>query len=224
MAITDWPKDERPREKLLQRGARALSDAELLAVFLRVGLRGGTAVDLGRDLLLQAGGLRQLLDLPVERMRELRGLGGGRSAMLLAALELGRRHLDAELKRGPVLSDPDAVVRLLTAELRSEPGEVFVVLFLDNKHRVRAMERMFRGTVDSAAIYPREVVRRAIEHKASSVIIAHNHPSGVAEPSRADREATDSLRRSLKLVDVRMLDHLVIGDGQWESFSRRGWI
>lgn len=224
MAITDWPKDERPREKLLKRGARALSDAELLAVFLRVGLRGGTAVDLGRDLLLEAGSLRHLLDLPVERMREMRGLGGGRSALLLAALELGRRHLDSELRQGPVLSDPDAAVRLLTAELRGEPGEVFVVLFLDNKHRVRAMERMFRGTVDSAAIYPREVVRRAIEHKASSVIIAHNHPSGVAEPSRADREATECLRRSLKLVDVRMLDHLVIGDGQWESFSRRGWI
>lgn len=224
MAITDWPEAERPREKLLERGARALSDAELLAVFLRMGLRGGTAVDLGRDLLLQAGSLRALLDMPAERLRRLRGLGGSRSAMLLAALELGRRHLDAELRHGPVLNDPAAAVRLLTAELRGEPGEVFLVLFLDNKHRVRAMERMFRGTVDSAAVYPREVVRRAIEHNASSVIIAHNHPSGVAEPSHADREATDSLCRSLKLVDVRMLDHLVIGDGEWESFSRRGWI
>lgn len=224
MAITDWPEAERPREKLLARGAPALSDAELLAIFLRVGLRGGTAVDLGRSLLLQSGGLRQLLELPPERMKALRGLGGSRSAMLLAALEVGRRFLAAEIQRGPLLQDPDATGRLLMAELRGEPSEVFLVLFLDNKHRVRAMEKMFRGTVDTTPVYPREVVRRAIEHNASSVIVAHNHPSGVAEPSQADREVTELLCRALKLVDVQVLDHLVIGDGGWESFVRRGWM
>lgn len=224
MAITDWPEQERPREKLLARGAGALSDAELLAVLLRTGLRGGTAVDLGRDLLVQTGGLRQLLDMPAERLCRLRGLGGGRSTMLLAALELGKRHLAQSLEYGPALNDPDAVARLLTAELRGEPGEVFLVLFLDSKNRVRAMERMFRGTVDSAAVHPREVVRRALEHNAASVIVAHNHPSGVAEPSPADRALTETLRHSLELVDVRVLDHLVIGDGEWESFRRRGWM
>lgn len=224
MAITDWPEQERPREKLLKRGAGALSDAELLAVMLRTGLRGGTAVDLGRDLLVQAGGLRQLLDMAPERLRRLHGLGGGRSAMLLAALEIGKRHLGETLNAGPVVGDPESVARLLTAELRGERGEVFLVLFLDNKNRVRAMERMFQGTVDSAAVYPREVVRRALEHNAAGVIVAHNHPSGIAEPSDADRQLTENLRRSLKLVDVRVLDHLIIGDGQWESFSRRGWI
>ena len=224
MAISDWPKEERPREKLLARGASALSDAELMAVFLRVGLRGGTAVDLGRDLLNQAGGLRQLLEMSPQRMKRMRGLGGSRSAMLIAALELGRRFLAEELSRGPLLQDPDAAGRLLMAELRGETSEVFLVLFLDNKHRVRAMEKMFKGTVDSAPVYPREVVRRAIDHNASSVIIAHNHPSGVAEPSQADRDVTDQLRRALKLVDVSVLDHLVIGDGGWESFMRRGWM
>ena len=224
MAITDWPELERPREKLLKRGTGALSDAELLAVLLRTGLRGGTAVDLGRDLLLEAGSLRRLLDMPAERLRRLRGLGGSRSAMLLAALELGKRHLDETLTCGPLVEDPEAVVRLLTAELRSEPGEVFLVVFLDNKNRVLATEKMFHGTVDSAAVYPREVVRRALEHNAANIIIAHNHPSGIAEPSQADRDLTDNLRRSLKLIDVRIIDHLVIGDGQWTSFSRRGWM
>lgn len=224
MAISDWPKEERPREKLLARGAGALSDAELMAVFLRVGLRGGTAVDLGRDLLNQTGGLRQLLEMPPERMKRLRGLGGSRSAMLIAALELGRRFMAEELRRGPLLQDPDTAGSLLMAELRGETSEVFLVLFLDNKHRVRAMEKMFKGTVDSAPVYPREVVRRAIDHNASGVIIAHNHPSGVAEPSQADRDVTDQLCRALKLIDVDVLDHLVIGDGCWESFMRRGWM
>jgi len=184
MAISDWPKQERPREKLLGRGAGALSDAELLAIFLRTGSRGRTAVDVGRDILDRSGGLQ----------------------------------------RGFSLDNPEPAARLLTAELRGEPCEVFAVLFLDNKHRVIGFEKMFYGTVDGAAVYPREVVRRVLEYNAASVIVAHNHPSGVAEPSQADRDVTERLRRALDLIDVRILDHLVIGDGHWESFSRRGWV
>lgn len=224
MAITDWPEEERPREKLLARGAQALSDAELLAILLRVGLRGGTAVDLGRELIGQSGGLRQLLEMPPERLKTLRGLGGGRSAMLLASLELGRRFLDQEIRRGEPLRDVEAVGRWLTAELRGESREVFLVLFLDNKLRVRAVEKLFKGTVNVAPVYPREVVRRAMDHNACSVILAHNHPSGVAEPSEADREVTVRLSEALRLVDVQVLDHLVIGEGGWESFARRGWM
>ncbi|MCQ6262581.1 DNA repair protein RadC [Alcanivorax sp. MM125-6] len=225
MAISDWPEDERPREKLLARGAAALSDAELLAIFLRTGSRGRTAVDVGRALLHRAGGLRKLLDLSPGRMKHLPGLASvGRRALLLAALELGRRYLAEELERGFSLDNPEPAARMLTAELRGEPREVFAVLFLDNKHRVIGFEKMFYGTVDGAAVYPREVVRRALEYNAASVIVAHNHPSGVAEPSQADRDVTDRLRKALDLVDVRVLDHLVIGDGHWESFSRRGWV
>lgn len=225
MAITHWPKEERPREKLLERGSGALSDAELLAIFLRSGTRGRSAVDVARDLLTHAGGLRSLLDLSPARLAKLPGMASvNRRALLLAALELGRRHLASELKRGASLDSPEPAARLLTAELRGEPSEVFAVLFLDNKHRVIGFEKMFYGTVDAAAVYPREVVRRALEYNAASVIVAHNHPSGVAEPSQADREITQQLCRALALVDVRVLDHLVIGDGEWESLSRRGWM
>jgi len=224
MAISDWPKSERPREKLMERGAGALSDAELLAIFLRTGSRGRTAVDVGRDILDRSGGLRGLLDLTPKRMARLPGMADSRCAQVLAALEMGRRYLATELERGFSLDNPEPAARLLTAELRGEPCEVFAVLFLDNKHRVIGFEKMFYGTVDGAAVYPREVVRRALEYNAASVIVAHNHPSGVAEPSQADRDVTERLRRALDLIDVRILDHLVIGDGHWESFSRRGWV
>jgi len=225
MAISDWPKDERPREKLLEKGAASLSDAELLAIFLRSGSRGRTAVDVGRDMLKRTGSLRGLLDLPPARLAQLPGMSSvNRRALVLGALELGKRYLATELKRGFSLDNPEPAARLLTAELRGEPREVFAVLFLDNKHRVIGFEKMFYGTVDGAAVYPREVVRRALEFNAASVIVGHNHPSGVAEPSQADRDVTDRLRRALELVDVRVLDHLVIGDGHWESFSRRGWV
>ncbi len=222
MAITDWPADERPREKLLARGAEALSDAELLAIFLRTGQQGLTAVDLARRQLADSGGLRAMLDLSPERMAHLPGMGTARRALLLAALELGRRYLAEPLERGQPLDNPDKAGQLLTAQLRGLPFEVFACLFLDNKHRLIAFEKLFQGTIDAAAVYPREVVRRAMEHNAAAVILAHNHPSGVAEPSQSDHAITRRLVEALGLVEVRVLDHLVIGDGGWVSLASRG--
>ena len=224
MAISDWPVAERPREKLIHRGAEALSDAELLAIFLRTGTRGRTAVDVGRELLTASGGLRPLLDTPVATLRTRPGIGDARLAQLLAALELGRRYLAEELVREHSLTRPEDAGRFLLAKLRRYPHEVFACLFLDNKHRVVAFEEMFRGTIDGAAVYPREVVRRSLEHNAAALILAHNHPSGVAEPSEADRSITRRLVEALGLVDIRVLDHLVIGDGCWVSLAERGWL
>lgn len=224
MAITDWPADERPREKLLARGGAALSDAELLAIFLRTGQQGLTAVDLARQQLVESGGLRAMLDLSPARMAHLPGMGTARRALLLAALELGRRYLAEPLERGQPLDNPDKAGQLLTAELRGLPFEVFACLFLDNKHRLIAFEKLFQGTIDAAAVYPREVVRRAMEHNAAAVILAHNHPSGVAEPSQSDHAITRRLVEALGLVEVRVLDHLVIGDGGWVSLASRGAV
>jgi DNA repair protein RadC len=197
MAITDWPVDERPREKLLSRGAESLSDAELLAIFLRTGLRGATAVDLARQQLAAGGGLRAMLDSSPEVMARLPGMGVARRALLLAALELGRRYLAEPLERGMPLDNPDKAGQLLTARLRGLPYEVFACLFLDNKHRLIAFEKLFQGTIDAAAVYPREVVRRAMELNAAAVILSHNHPSGVAEPSQADHAITRRLVEAL---------------------------
>lgn len=222
MTITQWPEQERPREKLLARGAEALSDAELLAIFLRTGQQGMTAVDLARKQLQTAGGLRALLDAGPERMARLPGMGTARRAALLAALELGRRYLAEPLERGLPLDSPDKAGQLLTARLRGLPYEVFVGLFLDNKHRLIAYETLFQGTLDAAAVYPREVVRRAMELNAAALILAHNHPSGVAEPSQSDHAITRRLVEALALIEVRVLDHLVIGDGGWVSLASRG--
>ncbi len=220
MSIQDWPENERPREKLLARGAGVLSDAELLAVFLGSGRRGQTAVDLGRALLVGAGGLKPLLDMPHERP----GIGTVAWCRLCAALELGRRYLDAELRTGETLSDPAASARYLKSRLGAYPYEVFGVLFLDNRHRVIEFEELFRGSIDGASVHPREVVRRCLAHNAAAVILAHNHPSGVAEPSAADRAITQRLRESLDLIDVRLLDHFVIGSGTPTSLAQRGWL
>jgi DNA repair protein RadC len=219
MSIRDWPDGERPREKLLARGGAALSDAELLAVFLGSGRRGESAVDLGRTLLVGAGGLKPFLDTP-------RGGGVGAVAWcrLLAALELGRRYLDAETKKSIALTDPGASGRYLKSRLCGYPYEVFGCLFLDNRHRMIAFEELFRGSIDGAKVHPREVVRRCLAHNAAAVILAHNHPSGVAEPSQADRTITLRLRDALGLVDVRVLDHIVIGDGLPISLAERGWL
>ncbi|MBN8728535.1 MAG: DNA repair protein RadC [Xanthomonadales bacterium] len=220
MNIRDWPEHERPREKLLARGAGALSDAELLAVFLGSGRRGQNAVDLGRELLARAGGLKALLDTPPEGP----GIGAVAWCRLCAALELGKRYLEAELAAGQTLSDPAASARFLKARLAGYPYEVFGCLFLDNRHRVLGFEELFRGSIDGAAVHPREVVRRCLRHNAAAVIIAHNHPSGVAEPSAADRAITVRLRDALQLIDVRLLDHFVIGSGVPTSLAERGWI
>ena len=224
MAISDWPINERPREKLLQRGPTALSDAELLAIFLRTGLPGLSAVDLARELLQQFGGLRPLLEADRERFCQGKGLGDAKFVQLQASLELSRRHLLATLQRGDTLSSPQDTRHYLSARLRGYRQEVFACLFLDNRHRVLAFDELFFGTVDGASVYPREVVRRCLEHNAAAVILAHNHPSGVAEPSRADEQITQRLKEALSLIDVRVLDHMIVGDGEITSLAERGLL
>jgi len=224
MPITDWPASERPRERLLAQGAAALSEAELLAIFLRTGVTGRSAVDLARELLEAFGGLRPLLAADRESFCARPGLGTAKFVQLQAVLEMGRRHLDEELLRGEALTSPAATRRYLRACLRDRPHEVFACLYLDNRHRVLAFEELFRGTIDGASVYPREVVKAALRHNAAAVILAHNHPSGVAEPSRADTRLTERLRDALGLVDVRVLDHVIVGDGEPLSFAERGLL
>lgn len=219
-SIRDWPDQERPREKLRARGAAALSDAELLAVFIGSGRHGRNAVDLGRDVLAASGGLKALLELDAAQAR----LGPVAWCRLKAALEIGRRYLDAEMRLGEGLTDPGASARFLKAQLGAYPYEVFACLFLDNRHRVLAFEELFRGSIDGASVHPREVVRHCLRHNAAAVIFAHNHPSGVAEPSAADRAITLRLREALALVDVRVLDHFVVGTGMPTSLAQRGMI
>jgi len=222
--IREWPAGERPREKLLDRGPAALSDAELLAVLLRCGTRGRSAVDLARDLLVEFGGLRALLGAQRTELAGKRGIGPAKYAELQAAAELGRRQQSEGLARGAPLADPDATRRFLVARLRDLPHEVFACLFLDNRHRVIAFEELFRGTLDGASVHPREVVKATLRHNVAALILAHNHPSGVAEPSDADRLITRRLREALGLVDVRVLDHFVVGDGYAVSFAEHGWL
>jgi DNA repair protein RadC len=222
MAITDWPADERPRERLMARGPGALSDAELLAIFLRTGVRGLSAVDLSRHLLDTFGGLRGLLTADRRTFCAQHGLGDAKYAQLQAVLEMGRRHLAEGLKAGTAIDGPDAVAAYLTAQLRDEPREVFALLLLDTRHRVLAFETVSLGTLNSATVHPREVVKSILRHNAAAVILAHNHPSGVAEPSHADQSLTDRLVQACRLIDVAVLDHLVIGDGPPYSFARAG--
>ena len=224
MAISEWPEHERPREKLLQRGPAALSDAELLAIFLRTGVPGKTAVDVARELLARFGTLRELLTAGPEEVCEVSGLGEAKYVQLQASLEIGRRFLAEKLKRVVTLSSTRDTRDFLQAQLRDRKNEVFCVLFLDNRHRVQAFEELFQGTLNGTAVYPREVVKRALKHNAAAVIVVHNHPSGVAEPSRADELLTSRLKEALTLVDIRLLDHLVVGDGETVSFSERGLL
>lgn len=222
MQIRDWPSTERPRERLLAEGAQALTDAELLAIFLGSGLAGTSAVDLARRLLAETGGLRGLLDQPAPALARLHGLGPARAARLAGALELGTRHLAQGLARGEALTDPARAGDYLARRLRALPYEVFACLFLDTRHRVIAFEELFRGTLDGAEVHPREVVQRCLAHHAAAVILGHNHPSGAPEPSAADRAVTARLRQALALVDVRLLDHFIIGDGPPCSMARLG--
>lgn len=224
MPISHWPEAERPREKLLLRGPTALSDAELLAIFLRTGVPGKTAVDLARDLLSEYGSLRALLQADQKQFCRGHGLGLAKYVQLQAVLEMSRRHLRETLNRGDALSNPADTRRYLTARLRGYPHEVFACLFLDNRHRVIEFEELFTGTLDGASVHPREVVKRALAHNAAAVIFAHNHPSGVAEPSRTDEVLTANLKRALALVDVQVLDHFVVGTDTTVSFRERGMI
>lgn len=223
MAITDWPQDQRPREKLLSKGSQSLSDAELLAIFLRTGMRGKTAVDLAQELLQGFQGLRQLLKADQQSFCQHAGLGAAKYAQLQAVLEMARRYLFENLQRGDTLSSPQDTRQYLSSQLRDYPHEVFAALFLDQRHRVICFEELFRGTIDGASVYPREVVKKALQHNAAALIFAHNHPSGVAEPSQADEQITRRLIEALKLVDVRVLDHFVVGD-EVVSFAERGLL
>lgn len=223
-SIRDWPELERPREKLLAQGPQTLSDAELLAIFLRTGIPGRTALDLARDLLAQFGGLRPLLACDQRRFCETRGLGPAKFATLQAVLEMGRRHLAESLPTQPLISGAEDTKIFLTTQLRDLRHEVFACLFLNSRHYVLRFEILFHGTLDGAAVYPREVVSRCIALGASAVILAHNHPSGRIEPSRADRELTTRLGQALALIDVRTLDHIIVGEQGCFSFAEHGLI
>jgi len=224
VSIRRWPPGERPREKLLRQGPDRLSDAELLAVLLGGAHRGSSAIGLGRMLISQFGGLRGLLGSDASRVCQLRGMGPARWATLQAALELSRRHQLEALQRGPGLADPAQAGAYLSACLRDLGHELFVCLFLDNRHRVIRSEPLFRGTIDGASVHPREVLRQALACHAAAVILAHNRPSGIAEPSDADCRITRRLADALALVDIRVLDHLIIGDGECVSLARRGLL
>jgi DNA repair protein RadC len=225
MNLQDWPVAERPREKLLAAGAAALSNAELLALLLGgSGLRGSNVVDLARSLLSAHHSLRELLSADRATLLALRGLGSAGYCRLQAALELARRHYAEALRTGPLLDSPAATHRFLIARLRDQPYELFCCLHLDNRHRLIAFDELFRGTIDGASVHPREVVKQALGRNAAAVILAHNHPSGVAEPSQADELITRRLREALALVDIRVLDHCIVGDNGCLSFAERGLL
>jgi DNA repair protein RadC len=224
MAITDWPQEDRPRERLIKHGPHSLSDAELLAVFLRVGVAGKSAVDLGRDMVNHFGSLNGLFSATLQDFSEINGLGPAKFAQLQAVLELAKRALGEELQAGVALSSPRAVKHYLQLLLGSKPYESFTALFLDVKNRLVACDELFRGTLTHASVYPREVVRAAIKHNAASIIFAHNHPSGTADPSPADHALTEALKQALALIDVHVLDHFVVAGKQIHSFAEHGQI
>jgi DNA repair protein RadC len=222
MAITDWPAEQRPRERLIKHGAQALSDAELLAVFLRVGVAGKSAVDLGRDMVTHFGSLGRMFAANLDEFSVINGLGPAKFAQLQAVLELARRSLLEELQTGVALSSPHAVKQYLQLLLAPKPYESFAVLFLDVKNRLIACEELFRGTLTHTSVYPREIVKAALAHNAAGVILAHNHPSGTTDPSAADKSLTQALKQALALVDVRVLDHFVVAAREIYSFLENG--
>ncbi|GAB2903619.1 DNA repair protein RadC [Uliginosibacterium flavum] len=225
MAITDWPEDERPRERLLAKGAAALSDSELLAIFLRVGVRGKSAVDLARDLITQFGSLGRLCSAPLAEFRAVHGMGEAKYTQLQAILELSKRALSETMKESDMLSAPGAVRDWLRLHMARLPHEVFMILLLDAQNRLIEAKELFRGTLTQTSVYPREVVKLALAHNAAAVILAHNHPSGTSEPSRADEALTKSLKLALALVDVQVLDHFIVAGNQMPiSFAEKGLL
>jgi len=223
MAISDWPEGERPRERLLAQGAEALSDAELLAIFLRTGVKGKSAVDLARDLIKQFGGLRQLLAADLKTFSQAKGLGDAKYAQLQACLEMSRRFLLEAIERDGPISNPQEAKQYLLVKMRDYEKEVFACLFLDTKNHVIKFDELFTGSLNSAEVHPREVVKQALNHNAHAVIFAHNHPSGDNTPSQSDIQITQTLRDALSLIDIKVLDHLIIGD-QVQSLSELGKI
>ncbi len=225
MAISDWPADERPRERLLAQGPAVLSDAELLAIFLRVGVKGKSAVDLARDLIGNFGGLNRLFAATQADFSAVHGMGPAKYAQLQAVLEMARRTLGEEIRQGALFSSPGAVRDYLRLHLAGLPYEVFFAIWLDAQNRLIVAEELFRGTLTQTSVYPREVVKAALKHNAAAVLLAHNHPSGLAEPSRADELLTSELKRALALVDVRVLDHFIVaGQSPPLSFAERGLL
>lgn len=223
MQINEMPSEQRPREKLLALGAQQLSDEELLAIFLRTGLQGCSAIELAVRLLAQFGGdTRKLLTAKRHEFDHVPGIGDAKYTQLAAVMELARRYLRAGLAPGVALTSPQAAEDFLLAELRDEPSEVFACIWLDNQNQVITFERLFQGTINAASVYPREVVRQAIVHNAAAVIFTHNHPSGLAQPSDADKRLTDQLKQVLAVIDVRVLDHLIVAGGQVVSMAQRG--
>jgi len=224
MAIRDWPVSEQPREKLLALGSMAISDAELLAIFLRTGVKGRSAVDLARDLLQQFGGLRQLLDADKDEFCSHHGLGVAKYVQMQASLEMTRRHMMEKLVNGDVLGSPDDTRQYLLLRMRDYKQEVFACLFLDSRNRVIKFDELFFGTINGASVHPREVVKSGLAHNAAAVILVHNHPSGETRPSDADKSITQRLKDALSLVDIRVLDHIIVGDGETFSFAERGLL
>lgn len=219
MSIREWPQSERPREKLLKQGAQVLSDAELLAIFLRTGVAGKSAIRLARELLANAGGLRGLLSQTCGQVCQNKGVGEAKFVQFQAALELGKRYLYEQIDKQDALTSPTASRNYLRYCLRDKPYEVFYVLFLDSKHQVIHHQELFRGSINSATVPVREVVKEALKYNAAALIVAHNHPSGVAEPSQSDNRLTESLEQALSLVDVRLLDHFIVGESEVVSYA-----
>ncbi|RZL11264.1 MAG: JAB domain-containing protein [Rubrivivax sp.] len=222
--MKDLPAALRPREKLLAQGPAALADAELLALLLRTGLKGTGVLQMAEQMLKELGGMAGLLQAAPQRLARIKGIGPAKRAELLAVIEMARRGMSAQLREAPVFTAPQVVKEYLQLQLGALPHEVFCVLFLDAQHRLIAAEELFRGTLTQTSVYPREVVKQALAHNAAAVILAHNHPSGVLEPSRADELLTQTLKSSLSLVDVRVLDHLVVGRASAVSFAERGLL
>ena len=224
MGINHWPEEQRPRERLIRHGAPALSDAELLSVFLRVGVKGKSAVDLGRDMLTQFGSLRALFSANLSEFAKVHGLGSAKYAQLQAVLELAKRSISEELQTNSSLSSPQAVKQYLQLQIGNKQYESFTVLFLDVKNRLLIAQELSRGSLSHASVYPREVVKSALAHNAASIILAHNHPSGSAEPSQADLSLTQTLKSALSLVDIRVLDHFIVASNTVYSFAENGQI
>lgn len=224
MKITDWPIDERPREKLIKLGPEALSDAELLAIFLRTGIKDCSAVDLARNLLTNFGSLRGLFGASQNEFCEVKGLGQAKYVQLQASVEMSKRYLAEKMQKIDTLNSVEHTQTFLLSKLRDQKQEVFAMLMLDSQHRLIKYRPMFYGTIDSASVYPRVLVKQALDDNAAAVILAHNHPSGIAEPSNADQHITRRIVDAMALVDIRVLDHFVIGDGVAVSFAQRGLL
>lgn len=222
MPITHWPEADRPREKLIQRGEKALTDAELIAIFLKTGVKGKSALDLGKQLLQEYGSLKKLFAAPLADLLKHEGIGITKYATLKAALEIGRRYHSEPVQIGSVLKNSTMTRNFLSDRLREHKNEVFACLFMDHHCRIISFEELFQGTINRAMIYPREIVRRGLFHNAAKIILAHNHPSNVATPSEADKEVTVFIKEALNLVDIEVVDHIIIGNPENFSFAEAG--